>query len=219
MKTLERRDIMRIRNIKNAQEIIDGSKYIVKDPKNYQGKWSLLFNNPNPIDLEIGMGKGDFIIDMALKNPHINFIGIEKYTSIIARACEKLTNYNLPNLKLINGNALNLEQYFNKEINTIYLNFSDPWPKKRHSNRRLTATPFLKIYDNIFQNTKTIIQKTDNLILFQSSIVSLSTYGYTIIDCNLDLANSEIITSETEYERKFKKEGIKINYLKACKKQ
>lgn len=219
MKTLERRDIMRIRNIKNAQEIIDGSKYIVKDPKNYQGKWSLLFNNSNPIDLEIGMGKGDFIIDMALKNPHINFIGIEKYTSIIARACEKLTNYNLPNLKLINGNALNLEQYFNKEINTIYLNFSDPWPKKRHSNRRLTATAFLKIYDNIFQNTKTIIQKTDNLILFQSSIVSLSTYGYTIIDCNLDLANSEIITSETEYERKFKKEGIKINYLKACKKQ
>lgn len=208
---------MRIRNVKNADIIVGESKYVINNPKDNKNKWHKTFNNTNPISLEIGMGKGDFIIDMATKNPNINFIGVEKYTSIVAKALKKLDEINLPNLKIINIDAKELNDIFDKEIKTIYLNFSDPWPKKRHARRRLTSSDFLKIYDDIFIDKKEIIQKTDNLGLFASSIVSLSEYGYTIKEVSLDLANEDIKTSETEYERKFKSQGVKINYLKAIK--
>ena len=197
MRKRESSDNMRIRNIKNADEIIKDNKYIIENPERYKGHYQELFNNNNEIHLEIGMGKGDFIISKALNNPDINFIGLEKYTS--------------------NGDALNLNNIFEKEISTIYLNFSDPWPKARHSKRRLTSDTFLNIYDDIFKNKCVILQKTDNTNLFESSIISLTNYGYKIEDMSLDLWSTDKFYEETEYERKFKNKGIKINYLKATK--
>jgi tRNA (guanine-N7-)-methyltransferase len=209
---------MRLRNVKNAQEILNNSKYVIKNPKEFQKKFNELFANNNPIHLEIGMGKGQFIINMALKYPNINFIGVEKYQSVLVRAVQKLETIDIPNLKLICCDAKELNEIFDHEIETIYLNFSDPWPKKRHSNRRLTSHIFLKIYDNIFKDKKIIIQKTDNIILFASSISSLSTYGYTLEEVSLDLHNENIDNVKTEYEEKFSGQGYKINYLKAVKK-
>ncbi len=209
---------MRIRNLKNTQEIVENTTYLLNNPKEYKGTFNKLFNNDNPIHLEIGMGKGNFIINMAKKYPNINFIGLELYTNVIARAIKKLNEEDIPNLKLININALELNDIFDKEISCIYLNFSDPWPKKRNAKRRLTSEVFLSVYDNIFKGDKLIIQKTDNIGLFESSIVSLSQYGYTIEEISLDLHNTDIDNVETEYEHKFASQGIKINYLKARKK-
>jgi len=206
---------MRIRNLKNTDELIKDSLYLVKDYKDHKNSWQKLFNNNNPIHLEIGMGKGDFIINMALKYPNINFIGLELHTNVIARATKKLKELNLNNLKLINANALELNEIFNKEIDLIYLNFSDPWPKKRYAKRRLTSSIFLNIYDDIFKNNKIIRLKTDNQLLFESSIVSLSNYGYIIDEVSLDYNDEDNV--ETEYESKFRKMGIKILFLKANK--
>ena len=209
---------MRLRNVKDAKDIVSNSKYVINNPQEYKGSFSKLFNNSNPISLEIGMGKGDFIINMAIKNPDINFIGLEKYQSIIVRATQKLENLNLNNLKLICMDAKELNEVFSKEIDTIYLNFSDPWPKKRHAKRRLTSDTFLPIYDSIFKKDKRIVQKTDNVGLFEYSIVSLSNYGYVIKDISLDLHNTSKENVMTEYEKKFSSQGIKINYLEAIKK-
>lgn len=209
---------MRLRNVKNAREIVDNSSFVVHEPKEYKGKYNELFGNDNPIELEIGMGKGNFIIDKALKNPNINFIGVEKYESVVCRALEKLENTELTNVKIICIDAFELDEVFDKEISTIYLNFSDPWPKKRHAKRRLTSHVFLPVYDLILKDEKVIVQKTDNVGLFESSIVSLSTYGYTIEEISLDLASTGKENSLTEYEAKFMSQGIKINYLKAVKK-
>ena len=209
---------MRLRNVPNAIEIVNGSSYTIKEPQLYKGKYREVFGNDNPIHIEIGMGKGDFIIDMALKNPNINFIGIERYESVLCRAIEKLEKVDISNVKLICTDALNLGDIFDHEIETIYLNFSDPWPKKRHAKRRLTSHVFLEIYDSLFKGDKVIIQKTDNIGLFESSIVNLSTYGYVIEDISLDLNNSSRENSMTEYESKFVSQGIKINYLVARKK-
>jgi tRNA (guanine-N7-)-methyltransferase len=210
---------MRLRNVKNAREIVDNSSFVVHNPEEYKGKYNKeVFNNENPIHLEIGMGKGNFIIDKAIKNPNINFIGVERYESVLCRALEKLEDKQLPNVKIICVDAINLGDIFDKEIDTIYLNFSDPWPKKRHAKRRLTSHVFLPVYDKIFKGDKTIIQKTDNVGLYESSLVSLSTYGYTILEMSLDLASTGMENSLTEYEAKFMSQGIKINYLKAFKK-
>lgn len=209
---------MRIRNIKNADSLIYESPYIIKNYFDYKGKFNeSVFKNNNPIHLEVGMGKGNFIIDMAKNNPDINFVGLEKYSSITLRALKKLNNLELPNLKIINCDALELSKIFDKEISTIYLNFSDPWPKKRHHKRRLTSDIFLNLYDEICKEN-IIIQKTDNTDLFEGSIISLSNYGYKIVDISLDLWNTDKATSETEYEKKFRSKGVKINYLKAIKK-
>ncbi len=208
---------MRLRNVKNAINIVNNSKYIITNPESYIGNYKKIFNNNNPINIEIGMGKGDFIIGMAQKYPNINFIGIEKYESVLVRAIEKLDNMDLPNLKLIRIDAIKIDEIFHKEINTIYLNFSDPWPKKRHAKRRLTSSIFLDLYDKIFISNPHIIQKTDNLILFASSIKSLSKYGYIFEEISLDLANEDIDNVITEYENKFMNKGIKINYLDAKK--
>ena len=209
---------MRLRNVKNATSIIENCSFVIKNPKEYKGQYNKLFNNENDIHLEIGMGKGSFLLDMALKHPNINFIGIEKYDSIVCRAIQKIEPISPSNLKIIVTDALELADIFSKEITTIYLNFSDPWPKKKHAKRRLTSITFLPIYDNIFKDSKTIIQKTDNISLFENSIISLSKYGYTIEDISLDLANTDIENSLTEYEQKFMNQGVKINYLKAVKK-
>ncbi len=209
---------MRLRNVKNAKEIVGNSKYVIDNPKEYKGNYKEVFNNNNPICLEIGMGKGDFIINMALKYPDINFIGLEKYQSIVVRAIEKLEKLELNNLKLICIDALELGDIFFKEIDTIYLNFSDPWPKKRHAKRRLTSDTFLPIYDNVFKGVKRIVQKTDNVGLFEYSIVSLSKYGYKIMDVSLDLHATDKDNVMTEYEKKFSSQGVRINYLEAQKK-
>ena len=208
---------MRLRRVKNALETVENSAYVINNPAEFKGNFKRVFNNDNPIYLEIGMGKGDFIIQNAMNHPENNYIGVEKYESVQMRAVQKLENYDLPNLKLIHIDAENLGDVFDKEIDTIYLNFSDPWPKNRHAKRRLTSSYFLKIYDSLFVGKPHIIQKTDNIGLFASSIVSLSEYGYTIHNCSLDLHSETIENFQTEYEQKFSSKGQKINYLDAVK--
>ncbi len=221
MLDFESSDNMRLRNVKNAKEIVNNSKYVISYEEACKHKGMFreeVFHNFNPIHLEIGMGKGNFLIDMAKKNPDINFIGVERYESVVVRAIEKLENEELDNIRILCVDAICLNDIFAKDIDTIYLNFSDPWPKKRHAKRRLTSHLFLPIYDEISRGDTIIIQKTDNVGLFESSIVSLSTYGYVIEDISLDLASTDKPNSYTEYETKFMNEGIKINYLKAIKK-
>ena len=203
-------DLMRLRNVKGASDIIDNSPYIIKDYKKYKGKFKTIFNNDNPINIEIGMGKGDFIIGMALSNPNINFIGIEKFDSVIVRAIEKLDK-DIPNLRLIRMDATGIEEVFYKEVDTLYLNFSDPWPKARHKDRRLTSLKFLKRYDNIFKGDKNIIMKTDNRKLFEFSLIEFSKYNYKIEDISLDLYSDDIsLNIPTEYEKKFHSLGFPI---------
>ena len=210
---------LRLKNVKDASKIISASNYVIKNPSEYKSKWNDLFENNNPIDIEIGMGKGDFIIGMAKKNPHINYIGIEMFDSVIVRAVQKLENADIPNLKLIRMDASNIEDVFDKEIDTLYLNFSDPWPKKRHEKRRLTSHNFLAKYDSIFKGTKKIVQKTDNKDLFCFSLVSFSTYGYVIDDVTLDLKKLDDIENvPTEYEKRFNEKNISICRVKVHKK-
>ena len=145
---------MRLKNVKGANEIIIKGKYYIQTPEENISKWNKIFNNNNPIYIEIGMGKGDFIIENAIKYPNINFIGIEKYDSVIVRAIQKSNELELNNLKIIRKDAININNIFKKEIERIYLNFSDPWPKDRHAKRRLTSPIFLTKYDDIFKNKK-----------------------------------------------------------------
>lgn len=210
---------MRLRNVKNAKEILESSSYFISEPTKYKGNYKELFGNDNPIHLEIGTGKGQFLILMAQTYPDINFIGVEMKESILVRAVQKVSVINIPNLKFMVWNAESLDRVFDYEISTIYLNFSDPWPKKKHHKRRLTAPNFLDTYDKLFLTTPTIIQKTDNIDLFISSIVNLCNHGYKIEEYSLDLEKEEnIFNIATEYEEKFMKKGVKINYLKAVKK-
>ena len=209
---------MRQRNVKNKEEIINSSKYIILNPKEYLGKWSKLFNNSNPIYIEIGMGKGDFILENAKRYPNINFIGIEKYDSIIALAIKKIEVEEISNLKLIRMNALEINEVFSHEIDKIYLNFSDPWPKPRHAKRRLTSEVFLEKYDNLFKNDKIIEMKTDNRNLFEFSLISFNDFGYSIKEISLDLHHSDIENNiMTEYERKFSLNNNAIYYVKVVK--
>ena len=208
---------MRLRNVKNKKEIINSSEYLILNPERYKGIWKSVFVNDNPVEIEIGMGKGDFIIGKALQNPHINYIGIEKYDSVVARAVQKIPQ-GLNNLKIIVMDAINIDSIFDKEIDIIYLNFSDPWPKKRHARRRLTSTEFLARYENVFKESKNICQKTDNRNLFEFSIMSLNESGYSIKEISLDLHDSDIENNiMTEYEKKFTKKGQVIYYLFASK--
>ena len=209
---------MRLRNVKNKEEIMNSSSLLVRDEAQYKGNWKSLFNNDNPIYIEIGMGKGDFIIGNALNNPNINYIGIEKYDSVMARAIEKIKD-DIPNLRLVRMDAKDIENVFYKEVDRVYLNFSDPWPKKRHAERRLTSNTFLKKYDSIFRNNMEIQMKTDNISLFEFSLVSLSNYGYVLKEVSLDLHSLQKEDNVmTEYERKFLSMGVRINYLAATKK-
>ena len=176
------------------------------------------FANPNPIHIEIGMGKGQFILAMALKYPHLNFIGVEKYSSVAALAIKKIAPYQLPNLKILIMDAIDLATVLDHQVSCLYLNFSDPWPKKRHAKRRLTSPLYLASYDKLFKDEKVIYQKTDNMALFQYSLASLQDYGYTIKELSYDLLAAEDSLAMSEYEEKFRHQGIKIKYLKAVKK-
>ena len=208
---------MRLRNVKDASIKINASNYIIKDYEDYKGNYKSIFNNDNKLCIEIGMGKGDFIIGMARNNPDINYIGIEKYDSVMVRAVEKLDGINIQNLKLIKMDAEYIDKVFDKEIDTIYLNFSDPWPKDRHEKRRLTSSNFLKKYDSLFKSTKHIIFKTDNRKLFEYSIMTLTDYGYTINNISLDLHSDDISNVETEYEKRFSNLGYPIYMIDVTK--
>lgn len=209
---------MRLKNVKGANDIIIKGTYYLDNPKEYKGKWQELFQNNNPIYIEIGMGKGNFIIENALKHPNINFIGIEKYDSVIVRAIQKSNDLELKNLKIIRIDARFIEELFTKEIDKIYLNFSDPWPKDRHYKRRLTSYIFLDKYDKIFKNNKCNIEmKTDNIDLFNFSLESLKEHGYKITYKTNDLHKENIPNIMTEYEEKFSSKGTKINKLVAIK--
>jgi len=201
---------MRLKNIKGAKEIVEKSDYVIKNPESYQGNFKKIFDNNNPIHIEIGTGKGDFIINMAKTYPEINFIGIEKYESVLCKAVNKLENENINNLKLISIDAINIDKIFKNEIEILYLNFSDPWPKKRHAKRRLTSEIFLQKYDLIFKNKNNIIMKTDNQALFEYSIMSFVDFGYKINNISLDLHKTEEFNIQTEYERKFSSKGFRI---------
>ena len=208
---------MRLRNVPKAKEILDNSNYIIHNYLEMTGNFHSVFSNNNPIYLEIGTGKGDFIIENAKRYPNINFIGIEKYDSVLVRAIEKLGCLELDNLKFIRTDAKNIDNIFNKEISKLYLNFSDPWPKDRHEKRRLTSDTFLKRYDNIFVNDKIIEFKTDNRKLFEYSVKSFTDYNYRINSLSLDLHQDTSDNIMTEYEEKFSKKGQVIYYIKVSK--
>lgn len=207
---------MRLRNLKNKIEIINNSEYVVKDPEKYMGKWNSLFDNSNPIYIEIGMGKGKFIVENAINNPNINYIGIEKVDNVLARALPNIP-VGLNNLKILRLNAQDIDLCFNKEVDLVYLNFSDPWPKSRHADRRLTSKIFLEKYDKIFKGEPSIQLRTDNYNLFRYSIESLSQYGYGLYDVSFDLHNEATDLITTEYEDKFVSNGDNIYYLHAIK--
>lgn len=206
---------MRLRNLKDKEEIMNNCDFLILDPSKYIGAWQKLFKNNNPIYIEIGMGMGKFIYTQALNNPDINYIGIERYDNVIARAIKKLDK--LDNLILVRMDARDIDKVFKKEIDLIYLNFSDPWPKKRSINKRLTSPIFLEKYDKIFKNTNNIIMKTDNRDLFIYSIESLSNYGYKLSNISFDLHESSDNTITTEYEDKFVSIGKNIYYLEGLK--
>ncbi|HBA37505.1 MAG TPA: tRNA (guanosine(46)-N7)-methyltransferase TrmB [Firmicutes bacterium] len=203
--------------IKNASTIVKNSNYVVDTPERYKNKWSDLFGNKNPIDLELGMGRGDFIIEMARTYPNRNFIGIEINDSQMVNAIKNLESKKLPNLKLINMDANKLDKVFGKEIDTIYLTFSEPWPKKIDERKRFTHPLYLKLYDKVFKKHKHIVMKTDNKGLFAYSLETLSQYWYVFDRVSLDLHNDEnpIKNVMTNYEKQYEKEGRPIYFVDA----
>lgn len=208
---------MRYNVVKNANEIIESSSYLIKNPKNYKNKWKNLFGNNNPICLELGMGRGSFIIEMAKTHPNINYIGLELDINQTATAVKNVRDQKINNLKMICADANNIIEFFGKEIDTIYLTFSEPWPKKQDEKKRFTSINYLKLYDRIFKKNKHIILKTDNKILFASAMESLSSYWYTFDKVSLDLHNDErkIENIMTDFERQYFKEHRQIYYVDA----
>lgn len=201
---------MRLRHVKNAfEDLANDTKYFVLNPKDYHGKWALeVFKNNNPIHIEIGCGKGQFTMGLAKHFPDINFIAIEKYDSVLVRCLEKVSQDDIPNLKLVLLDALMLKEVFDKgEVEEIYLNFSDPWPKTRHAKRRLTSYIYLDIYRNILASDGAIIQKTDNRSLFESSLESLSQNDWYLTNISLDLHKTDLFNITTEYEDKWSPKG------------
>ncbi len=206
---------MRLRKVKGADEFIAShSNIVVCGGEQQKGNWQSLFEKKQPLFIEVGMGKGQFVIGMAKMHPELNFIGIEKFDSVMVRALEKvLEEEPLPNLVLLKMDAESLTDTFEEnEVDGIYLNFSDPWPKLRHAKRRLTHANFLSQYENIMVEGGHICFKTDNRVLFEYSLVSMSQYGMTLQDVALDLHKREELdwNVQTEYEQKFSALGQPI---------
>lgn len=200
---------MRMRNPKDKDLLIETCDYFYSEEND--------FTNNNPIHLEIGMGKGKFILEMALNNPDINFIGVEKFSSVASVAIKRINEYKPSNLKILIGDVANLTEILNKKVDVIYLNFSDPWPKDRHAKRRLTSINYLQVYDNLFKSSPHIIQKTDNDKLFEFSLEQYKEYGYKINKISYDLHKEDIPNVETEYEKRFSDMGVKIKYVDVYK--
>ena len=208
---------MRYNVVKNANEIVDSSSYLIKNPQNNKNCWSKVFGNNNPICLELGMGRGSFIIEMAKSHPNINYIGLELDINQTASAVKNIGSFKLNNLKMICADANDIINFFGKEIDTIYLTFSEPWPKKQDEKKRFTSMNYLKLYDRIFKKHKHIILKTDNKILFQSAMESLSQYWYSFDVVSMDLHNDErkIENIMTDFEKQYFKEHRQIYYVDA----
>lgn len=205
---------MRLRNVKGSRETIAANEWVVKEITAKRGNWAQeVFGNDHPIHIEIGMGKGQFIMELARQNPDINYIGIEKYSSVLVRALEKMEEAPLSNLRFIRMEAENIEEVFAPgEIDQIYLNFSDPWPKDRHAKRRLTSKEFLARYANIIKKESKIIFKTDNRPLFDFSLEQVTEAGWHLINHTFDLHHSEYVEGNimTEYETRFVAKGNPI---------
>ncbi len=208
---------MRRRNIKNAPERIKQAEGLfILNPNDYKGKWNTLFNNDNPIHVEIGMGKGKFIIAKALENLNINYIGIEKFDSVVCQAITKIGDQVIPNLHLICMDASMLFNVFEKdEVKKLYLNFSDPWPKARHEKRRLTSKTYLVKYEEFLDGD--IEFKTDNHDLFFYSVESFKNNNYKILDYSEDLHSYKNNIITTEYEDRFSAMGNPIYYINVVK--
>lgn len=204
---------------KGADKIIGKSSYLVSNPTSYKNKWNNLFGNNNPIHLELGTGRGEFIIKMAKTHPNINYIGLELSDSQLVKAVEKLRSQNIPNLKLICADAREVDQIFGKEIDTIYLTFSEPWPKKQDIKKRFSHESYLKLYDKIFKKHKHIILKTDNKVLFAYSLESMSQYWYVFDRVSMDLHHDENKIEDekimTDFEKVYYEEGRPIYYVDA----
>lgn len=211
---------MRLRHIKGAEEEITESPYVVQDPQSLKGKWDTLFGNDNPIRIEVGMGKGKFIMELAQNHPEINYVGIERYSSVLLRGLQKRAEMELSNIYFIRIDALELADVFDEcEVDRIYLNFSDPWPKDRHAKRRLTSDRFMPIYDKILKKDGVVEFKTDNQDLFRYSLESIPEAGWHVDEQTFDLHNSPMAEGNvmTEYETKFCSEGKPICKLIASR--
>lgn len=209
---------MRLRHIPGAEETIAQSPFVIQDPQLYKGGWSQLFGNSAPIEIEVGMGKGRFIMELAKNHPEINYIGIERYSSVLLRAIQKrreleLSDIHLSNIYFLCVDAKTLDQFFAPgEVRRIYLNFSDPWPKDRHAKRRLTSPQFLAVYEKILAPEGVVEFKTDNRGLFEYSLESIPAAGWSIKEQTFDLHHSPMAEGNvmTEYEAKFSAEGKPI---------
>jgi len=209
---------MRMRHKPWADDYLaENSHIVISEPSQYKGKWHSVFGNDNPIHIEVGTGKGQFISGMALQNPGVNYIGIELFKSVIVTAVDKVKQTEAPNVKLLNINANMLSDVFaDGEVDRVYLNFSDPWPKKRHAKRRLTNQAFLKKYEQVLGGKGEIHFKTDNRGLFEYSLTSFSEYGLVLTFVSLDLHQSEFEGNVmTEYEEKFAAKGQPIYRVEA----
>ena len=215
---------MRLRNIPGADDVIRRHPIAVKESKEYKGKWNALFENENPIHIEIGMGKGQFILTLAKQNPQINYIGIERYSSVLLRALEKFDTEDfceLTNIRFICMDAMELPDVFeSEEVEKIYLNFSDPWPKKRHARRRLTSTVFFAQYDKVLAKEGAVEFKTDNRPLFEFSLEQVEEAGWKLLGSTFDLHHDAAMNQGnvmTEYEEKFSAQGNPIHKLIATR--
>lgn len=205
---------MRLRHKPHAIPTMKESSYIIFEPENHKGKWKDLFKNNRKIELEIGAGKGDFIVNKAINNPDTNFLALEMNTNAFVSACKKIEEEELTNVYGIVGKAEELLDMFDEnEISKIYLNFSTPWPKKRHNKRRLSHENFLKLYDKICKSGAELELKTDNEEFFEDSLVYMKDFGMEIIEVDSNLSENNSIV--TEYERKFRDKNMPIFYLKA----
>ncbi|MFG6337978.1 MAG: tRNA (guanosine(46)-N7)-methyltransferase TrmB [Lachnospiraceae bacterium] len=205
---------MRLRNVTGSREVIAACDYVIHNERECRGKWKEIFGNDHPIRIEIGMGKGRFIMDLARQNPDINYIGIEKYSSVLIRGIQKLEADPLPNLYFIRMEAEEITTVFAEgEVDRIYLNFSDPWPKDRHAKRRLPSREFLRRYDEILIPDGVIEFKTDNHDLFQFALEELEPAGWKILQMTEDLHhNAKMMEGNvmTEYEERFSSKGNPI---------
>lgn len=194
------------------EELANFPHIIVQEPSLHKGKWQQLFENKNPIYIEVGTGKGQFLTGMAQKYSDINFIGVEKYDSVLLTALERVKNLELTNLKFLNEDVVELLQFFDaNEISRVFINFTDPWPKKRHEKRRLTYKDYLSLYETVLHSDGEIHLKTDNQGLFEYSLESFSRYGLMIKNVSLDLHKSDYEGNiMTEYEEKFSNKGMRI---------
>ena len=206
---------MRLRNIAGSREVIADSQYTIKDPEKMKGLWKKeVFGNDKPIRIEIGMGKGRFLMDLAELNPDINYVGIEKYSSVLLRAIQKQELRHLPNVIFIRMDAENITDVFAPgEVDRIYLNFSDPWPKDRHAKRRLPSREFLSRYDKILKTDGVVEFKTDNKDLFEFALEEVEPAGWNLDAVSYDLHNDEVMNVGnvmTEYEERFSSLGNPI---------